>query len=111
MTTAHPELRRRLAEIRQEVAALLGDIDTRVTPAPDRIDTGHLPGPVWEPTDGWTVRVVDDSDPCVYITHPHVWDDDILPHDPVTARRIGMALLAAADWADRLRSRNLREAS
>jgi hypothetical protein len=118
---AHPTLVARLAEVRQEVAELLGDIDTRVKPKPDRINPagGKLPGPVWEPVPGpdraweaeprrrWLIRVVDpdESPACVFVTHPHIWDDDILPIEPDDARRIGMAFLAAADWADKVRSR------
>ncbi|WP_141703725.1 hypothetical protein [Planobispora rosea] len=108
---AHPTLIARLAEIRQEVAGLLGDIDTRVRPKPSRIvPAGEpLPGPVWEPAETWTVRVVDpDEVPvCVFVSHPHMWADDITPLDPIEARRIGMAFLAAADHADRVRSRAL----
>lgn len=110
MTAAHPSLVARLAEIRREVAGLLGDIDTRVRPKPDRIDPGpRLPGPVWEPAIGWTIRVIDpDETPAsVFVCHPHMWDDDIVPADPIDARRIGMAWLAAADWADKLRARDL----
>jgi hypothetical protein len=104
-TAAHPTLAQRLAEFRHEVAQLLGDIDTRVRPKPCRVETGqHLPGPVWEPAEKWTVRVVDpdDTPASVFVNHPHIWDDDILPLDPATARQIGMAFLAAADWADRV---------
>lgn len=42
-----------------------------------------------------------------FVCHPHMWDDDIVPADPIDARRIGMAWLAAADWADKLRARDL----
>jgi hypothetical protein len=113
MTTdasAHPTLRAALADIRQQVAELLGDIDTRVRPKPDRIETGHhLPGPVWEPLDGWRVRVIDpdETEASVFVSHPHLWDDDIIPLDPINARRVGMAFLAAADWADRIRTREI----
>ena len=109
---AHPTLVARLAELRQEVAGLLGDIDTRVRPKPGRIEDGrHLPGPVWEPVEKWTVRVVDpDETPAsVFVAHPVMWEEDIFPLDPIDARRIGMAFLAAADWADRVRSREIAE--
>jgi hypothetical protein len=112
---AHPTLIERLAALRQEVAGLLGDIDTRVRPRPGRVETGqHLPGPVWEPAEKWTVRVVDpdDTPASVFVNHPHIWDDDITSLDPIEARRIGMAFLAAADWADRVRAREInRETS
>jgi hypothetical protein len=109
-TSAHPTLRAALADVRQQVAELLGDIDTRVRPKPDRIETSRqLPGPVWEPLEAWTVRVIDpdETDASVFIAHPHLWDDDIIPLDPINARRVGMAFLAAADWADRIRTREL----
>ena len=118
MTTAHPSLLGRLAEIRQELTTLLGDIDTRVRPKPNRINPAHgkLPGPVWEPIPDWEreprrlwrINVVDpdDSTACVFVHHPYIWDDDIYPLEPDDARRIGMAFLAAADWADKVRARN-----
>ena len=110
MTAPHPTLIARLAELRQEAAGLLGDIDTRVKPRPDRIVEGsHLPGPVWTTADRWTVRVVDpDETPAsVFVNHPHCYDDDITPLEPADARRIGMAFLAAADWADKVRAREI----
>ena len=103
----HPALIARLAELRQEAAGLLGDIDTRVKPRPDRMEEGkHLPGPVWMSADRWTIRVVDPDETAasVFVNHPHCFDDDIVPLDPADARRIGMAFLAAADWADRVRA-------
>ena len=119
MPEAHPTLIARLAELRQEAAGLLGDIDTRVRPKPDRIQPhgDRLPGPVWEPIPGaerdvrrrWRIRVVDpDETPAsVFVHHPHIWDDEILPLEPEEARRIGMAFLAAADWADKARTREI----
>jgi hypothetical protein len=107
---AHPSLLARLAEIRHEVAGLLGDIDTRVKPRPDRIEDGkHLPGPIWASADRWTIRVVDpdETEASVFVNHPHCYDDDIFPLEPSEARRIGMAFLAAADWADKIRAREI----
>ncbi len=112
--TSHPALRARLAEIRQELSVLIGDIDTRVRPRPDEVVTGDgLPGPVWRPGENWTIRVVDpDSEPiCVFVSHPYIWDDDIFPLRPEDARRIGMAFLAAADWAERIVSADVERAS
>ncbi|MET9339235.1 hypothetical protein [Nonomuraea sp. NPDC003804] len=111
-TTAHPTLIARLAEIRHEVATLLGDIDTRVRPKPDRMsphDERGMPGPVWEPAEKWRLLVVDpDETPAaVFVSHEQLWDDDLIPFDPTTARRIGMAFLAAADWADKVRAREI----
>lgn len=111
MTEAHPTLIARLAELRQEAAGLLGDIDTNVKPRPvEVVPSGEkLPGPVWRPLDRWTLRVVDpdDSAACVFVAHPYLWEGDILPLAPDDARRIGMAYLAAADWADKVRVREI----
>lgn len=112
--TAHPSLLARLAEFREEAAGLLGDIDTRVRPKPDRVepaDERQMSGPVWEPAGRWTLRVVDpdDSTASVFVNHPHIWDDDLFALNPIEARRIGMAFLAAADWADKVRSRAITE--
>ena len=65
-----------------------------------------MAGPIWRPAPTWTVRVVEaDLDPiCVFVSHPHLWDDDLEPLRTEDARRIGMAFLAAADWAERIQS-------
>jgi hypothetical protein len=115
MTTypvVHPALVDQLAAIRQEAAGLVADIDTCVKPRPTHVvpPGQKLPGPVWEPAPGWTVRVIDpDEDgPCaVFVDHVQTW---VLPNDleaitPDTARRIGTALLAAADRAETVRHR------
>lgn len=112
MAEAHPTLIARLAELRQEAAGLLGDIDTRVRPKPDRIepaDERKMPGPIWEPAEKWMLRVVDPEDvtASVFVNHPHIWDDDLFALRPGEARRIGMAFLAAADWADKVRAREI----
>lgn len=109
---AHPTLVARLAELRQEVAGLLGDIDTRVRPKPDRVepaDEREMPGPVWEPAERWLLRVVDpdDTTASVFVNHPYIWEDDLFALTPIEARRIGMAFLAAADWADKVRAREI----
>lgn len=110
---AHPSLVTRLAEIRREVAELLGDIDTRVKPKPvEVIPAGEkLPGPLWRPAPTMAVRVVDpDETPAsVFVSHPYLWEGDLHALDPDDARRIGMAFLAAADWADRVRARDINE--
>ncbi|MBO4273109.1 hypothetical protein [Microbispora triticiradicis] len=95
---------------------------TAPLPQPDWINSpeSKLPGPLWEPSAAnrpgarrWHIRVVDPDDPpaCVFITPPKVWDDSIYPLEPDEARRVAMALLAAADWADKVRTRELGEAS
>lgn len=109
MSTPHHSLVAVLAAVRREAAALVADIDTSVKPRPTRIapPSDSLPGPVWEPAASWTLRVDDPSDaePCVFVDHPHIWGGDVIALEPGTARRIGMAFLVAADWADRARSR------
>lgn len=94
-----------LAGMRREVAELLAQIDTSAKPRPTYVRASHQtnPGPVWRPADKWTIRCIDEHDlPCsVYVTSPdQVWDDDFRAHTPEEARRIAMALLAAADYAD-----------
>lgn len=105
--TEHEDPQRLLAGLRREVAALLGQIDTSVKPRPTYIRRPDQlnPGPVWRPAEKWTVRCIDpDPDPgspiCVFVTSPDSWEDDFRAHSPEEARRIAMALLAAADWAD-----------
>lgn len=113
MTTPYHTLVAALAAVRREAAGLVADIDTAVKPRPDRIapPSDSLPGPVWQPAETWTIRVDDPSDTssCVFVDHPHVWGGDVISLEPGTARRIGMAFLAAADWADRARSRAIEE--
>jgi ABC-type nitrate/sulfonate/bicarbonate transport system substrate-binding protein len=94
-----------LAGLRREVASLLGLIDTSVKPRPFHIRAAHEsnPGPVWRPAEKWTVRCIDPDEGSpisVFVTTPDSWDDDFRAHSPEEARRIAMALLAAADWAD-----------
>jgi hypothetical protein len=115
-TSAHPTLLALLAEVRQEAAGLLSDIDTRVKPKPTRMAPADdaIPGPVWEPAKAWTVRVDDPTDTtpaCVFVNHPHTWDDDVTALTSDEARTLGMAFLAAADWADMVRSRDIEGAS
>lgn len=103
-TSAHPSLIARLAEIRREAAALLGDIDTRFRPKPQRMEAGGMPGPVWEPCERWQIRVADPDDlaAAVFVAHSVMWEGELAAYAPAAARRIGMAFLAAADWADRM---------
>lgn len=111
-----PDVFNSLAAVRAEVAALLAQIDTGEIPAPDRIRPGaktgneldRKPGATWEPAHKVKVFTIDDSDGvgAVYVT-----DASFTYSDPADweafkteeARRLGMALLAAADWADQHR--------
>lgn len=113
-----------LGEVRRELALLVAMADTAERPKPDVINPpGHaMPGMEWRVDQHvrvdrrsmpplWLVRTVDDEDTrdCVYVaepnrTHEYDWMDQLnftamLPAD---ARRLAMALLAAADRAEHL---------
>jgi hypothetical protein len=102
-----------LAALRRQVVDLLTQIDTGELPAPDRIRSKHdrLPGAEWQPLDrDWRIFTVDTEDgrDAVYLdwTHDGPWGQ---PGDwealrPGAARRLAMALLAAADWAEQHRA-------
>ena len=108
-----------LGQIRRELAHLVALADTGERPRPTSINPpGHpMPGQEWRieqrtavevakpPT--WWIRSVDTPDDCgaVYISTP----DGMRPGDdfdcclvPEDARRLAMALLAAADRVDHL---------
>lgn len=104
-----------LAEVRRELAHLVSLADSSERPKPTRINPpGHpMPGYEWEiqqrtiasyqtvPT--WLVRTVDDSETAdaVYVSSPDCMypTDDFIAMPPEDARRLAMALLAAADRA------------
>ncbi|GAA3958182.1 hypothetical protein GCM10023085_45810 [Actinomadura viridis] len=100
-----------IATLRAQIAGLLSQIDTTAKPRPTVV-TQHpepSPGAAWHPVRNWTVRTIDDDlvEPRhVYVTCPEhgrsgaAADFDALTSDD--ARRLAMALLAAADWADGL---------
>jgi len=100
-----------IAALRAQIAGLLSQIDTATKPRPTEVTQPPHPNPgaAWHPVKNWTVRTINDDllDPrCVYVTCPEhrrsgaASDFDALTTDD--ARRLGMALLAAADWADGL---------
>lgn len=100
-----------IARLRDQVAGLLSQIDTAEKPRPNSINQPPAPNPgaVWEPAKGWTVRTIDDGVTdarFVYVTCPeHARSGCCSDFDAATtveARRVAMALLAAADWADGL---------
>ncbi|MGI5414266.1 hypothetical protein [Actinomadura luteofluorescens] len=100
-----------IALLRYQIAALLSQVDTAEKPRPNSINHSPDPNPgaVWQPAKGWTVRTVDDGVTdarFVYVTCPeHARSGCCSDFDAVTtveARRLAMALLAAADRADGL---------
>jgi hypothetical protein len=112
-----------LGEVRRELAMLVAMADTAERPKPDVINPpGHaMPGHEWRvvqtvPVETrrpplWLVRSVDDEESrdCVYVAEPdrareYDWMDwlDFTPMTPQDARRLAMALLAAADRAEHL---------
>jgi hypothetical protein len=101
-----------IATLRDQLAGLLSQIDASHKPRPTSVvrDGERLPGPRWEPTKRWKLWVFTDEEDLnrsfVYVTTPQHHeleapnDFDALPtHE---ARKLAMALLAAADWADGL---------
>jgi hypothetical protein len=111
-----------LGEIRRELAQLVAMADTAERPKPDVINqTGDMAGHEWRVHEHvrvdrhrppvWLIRTVDDPEfrDSVYVAQPdpyrvHDWLDrlDFTPMTPVDARRLAMALLAAADRAEHL---------
>lgn len=99
-----------IATLRAQIAGLLSQIDTATKPRPTVVTRPPEPNPgaAWQPVKDWTVRTIDDvvEPRCVYVTCPEhrrsgaAGDFDALTSDE--ARRLAMALLAAADWADGL---------
>lgn len=102
-----------LAVLRNQLAALLSHVDTAALPPPDRVRHAReeLPGYQWEPDKNWTVFTLDDpgSEGIVYLDHgcesatgwspwgdPGDWEALTIEK----ARRIALALLAAADRAE-----------
>lgn len=112
-----------LGQLRGELARLVAQADTAELPKPDVINgPDHaMPGHEWRVVQqvrvdrhqppSWIVRTVDDEDTrdCVYLAEPDIyraydWMDrlDFTAMTPVDARRLAMALLAAADRAEHL---------
>ncbi|MDQ0842437.1 hypothetical protein [Streptomyces sp. V1I6] len=108
-----------LADVRRELAHLVALADTAVRPKPDVINPpGHaMPGHEWRVAQEvplgvrpplWVVRSVDEAESCdgVFVAQPdpyvtYDWEQqlDFVAMRPVDARRLAMALLAAADRA------------
>lgn len=104
-----------LSLLRQQLAALIADIDTATLPPPDAVHGRRhaRPGAQWRPDRQWCIFTIDtpDGQGAVYVDHAC---DDIRyrfqePGDweamrPEDARRVGLALLAAAARADQVYS-------
>lgn len=92
-----------VATLRRQLSGLLDRIDTAALPAPDKINpTLHKhAGLEWHPVGRTLVRVLDEDDdvPCVYL-EPDGWSGDWIAMPPASARRLAMALIAAADRVD-----------
>jgi hypothetical protein len=112
-----------LAEVRRELALLVAMADTAERPKPDVINpAGHaMPGHEWRIQQHvsvprfrpplWIIRTVDDPEdsdgvhiaqPDLYATYDWERSLDFTAMLPVDARRLAMALLAAADRAEHL---------
>lgn len=109
-----------LDDIRNELRRLVAIADSAERPKPDTINPPEhgMAGHEWRVAQEapfaaspplWVVRTVDDAETrdCVYVAQPdpyvkHDWERqlDFVPMYPTDARRLAMALLAAADRAD-----------
>jgi transposase InsO family protein len=99
--------------LRRQVAALLSQIDTATLPAPDKLHgpRDKHPGREWNPAKGWRTFTVETGEGAGLVFMDHVCDDITYrwgePGDWEAlriedARRIGLALLAAAHRAEEL---------
>lgn len=111
-----------IAQVRRELARLVSLADTAERPKPDVINppehgmAGHewrvvQEAPYASRVPVWVVRSVDEAETrdSVYVAQPdpyvtYDWERqlDFVPMSPLEARRLAMALLAAADRADHL---------
>lgn len=111
-----------LGELRQELRRLVALADAAERPKPDTINPSEhsMAGHEWRVTQEapfamrpplWVVRSVEDSETrdCIYVAQPdpyvkHNWESqlDFVSMQPTDARRLAMALLAAADRAEHL---------
>ncbi len=109
-----------LADLRSELNRLVAIAESAERPKPDVINPPDhgMAGPEWRVAQEapfaaqpplWIVRSVDEEETrdCVYVAQPdpyvkHDWERqlDFVPMRPTDARRLAMALLAAADRAD-----------
>jgi hypothetical protein len=98
--------------LRDQLAGLVSQIDSAHKPRPDQIvrDGDKLPGPRWLPVNRWKLWVITEEDELnrgfIYVTTPQHHEleapndfDALHTHE---ARKLAMAILAAADWADGL---------
>ncbi|MEU8334837.1 hypothetical protein [Micromonospora tulbaghiae] len=99
--------------LRRQVAALLSQIDTATLPGPDKLHgrRADYPGREWRPAKGWQMRTVETADDLPFVFLDHACDDlsygwgcpgDWEALRIEDARRIGLALLAAAARAEEL---------
>ncbi|WP_341719969.1 hypothetical protein QQG74_09785 [Micromonospora sp. FIMYZ51] len=99
--------------LRRQLAALLSQIDTVSLPAPDKLNSRRddHPGQEWRPAKGWRAFTVEDGESAGMVYLDHACDDLAyrwgVPGDwealrVEDARRIGLALLAAAARAEEL---------
>lgn len=99
--------------LRRQVAALLSQIDTATIPPPDKLHgrADGYPGQAWHPAKGWRAFTVENGESAGIVFLDHSCDDVTYrwgePGDWEAlriedARRIGLALLAAAARADEL---------
>ncbi|MDX3247165.1 hypothetical protein [Streptomyces sp. ME18-1-4] len=111
-----------LGQLRRELAQLVAMADSAERPNPDTINPPEhgMPGHEWRVAQEapfatrpplWVVRSVDDPETrdCIYVAQPdpyvtYDWERqlDFVSMRPTDARRLAMALLAAADRADHL---------
>ncbi|MFJ9420746.1 hypothetical protein [Streptomyces sp. NPDC101249] len=111
-----------LAQLRRELRHLVAIADSAERPKPDLINPPDhsMPGLEWRVDQQapfasrpplWVVRAVDEAETrdCVYVAQPdpyviYDWERDLnfVSMQPSDARRLAMALLAAADRADHL---------
>ncbi|MFD9249546.1 hypothetical protein [Streptomyces bottropensis] len=109
-----------LSDLRRELHRLVAIADSAERPKPDTINPPEhsMPGHEWRVVQEapfatrpplWVVRSVDDPETrdCVYVAQPdpyvsYDWERqlDFVPMSPMEARRLAMAILAAADRAD-----------
>jgi len=111
VTTADPAAS--LAQLHRQVAALLAVIDTAILPAPTRVHRrkDRFQGREWAAAPGWLVYALDTPDDTGFVYVDHACEDyrwgepgDWEALRVEEARRIGLALLAAAHHAEQIRT-------
>ena len=113
MTTTDPAAS--LAQLRRQVAALLAAVDTAILPAPTRVyrRPDRFQGREWTAGRGWLVYTLDTLDDTGFVYLDHACEDinyrwgepgDWEALRVEQARRIGLALLAAAHHAEQTRT-------